>query len=532
MRRIAGFLVFLAAGGLAGAAEYYASPGDDIQDKVAALQPGDTLNMNEGTYNWNDAWRFGTGYTQIPSSAAGTITIKAAPAASSKPHIHCTTAGQNAVDIYAGMKHYRFEGLEFSGGSSGIKINAASYITFEDCYIHDTASTGVGLKLDTHHITFTGCEVARPGGTGECFYVGNSNDQANHQVNNCLIVGCLIHGTRGTTQGDGVELKYMTYANTIRDNVLYDLKYPAVFVHGHPSRTSEADLNVVEGNAIFDTDDMGVQIYGQVIVRNNVIFDTAGAGIGVRKDVNPVGQVRLINNTIYDCQDDTSVGRAAVELSYMNDCTGVVLANNCVRSTSSWALALNPYNQPPGTGTQFHANLWYSSGKAKPVFINQTVDQYTAAEFRTWLIAGGYAGTDLNNSDANPLFENAAANNFYPQSGSPLIDMGNAAWATSSDFDGVARDSSPDCGAYEWTASGGPLWSVSAAFKGTGVGPEDPPDGDPGGGGGCSTGLAGGRRQGTEAAFWILFVAILLGIRLFYMGAGAADAVAGRSGGR
>ena len=41
------------------AATYYASPGDDLQAKIAALSVGDTLYFNEGVCNWNDALRFG-----------------------------------------------------------------------------------------------------------------------------------------------------------------------------------------------------------------------------------------------------------------------------------------------------------------------------------------------------------------------------------------------------------------------------------------------------------------------------------------
>ena len=489
------------------AATYSASPSDDLQAKIAALNFGDTLYFNEGTYNWNDALRFGPGYTALPASAGQTITLAAAPGAVTKPHVICTTSGQNAVDMND-VSYFTFKGIEFSGGSNGFKLNNSSYITIENCHVHNTAGPAIDLKLATHHITVRGCEIDHPGGTGECFYIGSSSSEVNHQVNNCLIEQNLIHGTRAASQGDGVELKYMTYANIVRDNVLFDLGYPGIFVYGHPTRTADADLTVVEGNVIFDTDDNGIQTYGCAVIRNNIIFGTGSRGIEVRKYIDPVRQVRIVNNTLWDCNDTASDG--GITLNTLSDASGVVLANNCVYSTASYALVLNPYNSPPNKSTRFYANLWHSDGHAKPVFINQTIDQFSAAEFHQWLIDNAYSATDANNSDSDPLFVNKSAYNFYPQTSSPLRDMGTTSYAPSTDFDGVARDANPDCGAYEWTASGGPIWTIGTTFKGTAVGPDHPGGG---GGGGCGYSQPVGTDKG-DAFFWISLLMFPAFVRL------------------
>ncbi|HHN45897.1 MAG TPA: right-handed parallel beta-helix repeat-containing protein [Planctomycetes bacterium] len=495
---------------------HYASPGDNLQAKLAALAEGDTLYFNEGTYNWNNAMRFGPGYTVVPASAAGTITLKAAPDAVSRPHIRCTTSGENIVDMND-TRYYQFEDLEFSGGSAGFKMYNSSYVTIRNCYVHDTGGPAINLKLNTHHITVEGCEIARPGGTGECFYVGSSSDEANHQVHHCLIDGNLIHGTLGTSQGDGVELKYMTYANVVRNNVIYDVGYPGIFVYGHSTRTSEAELNIIEGNVIFDTSTHGMQIYGQAVARNNIIFNTGGRGIEVRRDNRPVGQVRLVNNTLWNCNGNAS--DASVVLANLSDASGVVIENNCVYAGTAYALALNPFNTPPHVSTRFYANLWRSNGHGKPVFINKSgTSEYSAAEFRQWLTDNGYAAADPNSSDADPLFVNAAAWNFYPGESSPLRDMGTANYSPSTDFDGVLRDANPDCGAYEWTSSGGPLWNIGTTFKGTAVGPEDPPPGGGKGGCGGASGAPGGADSG--AFFWIFTASLLYLVRLIFRASG------------
>jgi hypothetical protein len=63
-------------------------------------------------------------------------------------------------------------------------------------------------------------------------------------------------------------------------------------------------------------------------------------------------------------------------------------------------------------------------------------------------IQDGDAGT--GNISGNPLFLNAAAGDYHLTFGSPCIDAGTPTGAPATDLDGIARDATPDIGAYEY----------------------------------------------------------------------------------
>jgi hypothetical protein len=55
------------------------------------------------------------------------------------------------------------------------------------------------------------------------------------------------------------------------------------------------------------------------------------------------------------------------------------------------------------------------------------------------------------NIDVDPLFVDAAADDYHLQVGSPCIDAGTAAGAPTADIEGTPRGGDPDMGAYEWS---------------------------------------------------------------------------------
>jgi hypothetical protein len=63
-------------------------------------------------------------------------------------------------------------------------------------------------------------------------------------------------------------------------------------------------------------------------------------------------------------------------------------------------------------------------------------------------IQGGMPGT--GNIDADPLFVDAASQDYHLQAFSPSWNTGTATGAPSADIEGTPRDAAPDMGAYEW----------------------------------------------------------------------------------
>ena len=155
------------------------------------------------------------------------------------PIITRPDAKQNTINI-TNASYVVLKGLEVTNGSHGIRMDHSSFITIEECEIHDTgdvalsANTGAeyeGLQILRNHIHDTN-------DTGEGMYLGCNNNAC--QMFDSLIEGNYVHHTNGPTvvQGDGIEIKEGSYNNIVRDNVIHDTNYPCIshLQHGRQRR--------------------------------------------------------------------------------------------------------------------------------------------------------------------------------------------------------------------------------------------------------------------------------------------------------
>ena len=120
-------------------------------------------------------------------------------------------------------------GIEFSGGSAGLRIFTARYLTIEGCDVHDTGDVAIrandsgpyeGLRiLPTTSTTPTAPARA-------CTSAATTTPASSPTASS---TGNYVHHTNDRTveQGDGIELKEGSYGNVIRDNVIHDTNYPA-----------------------------------------------------------------------------------------------------------------------------------------------------------------------------------------------------------------------------------------------------------------------------------------------------------------
>lgn len=101
------------------------------------LVAGDTLIMHGGTYTLRAI------SSSISSATKRTpITIRAA--AGEQPAIHYDGAGQNIVNIVGAR--FLVIGIEFSGGSRGIRLIDTSDFTMRNCHVHDTAANAISAN--------------------------------------------------------------------------------------------------------------------------------------------------------------------------------------------------------------------------------------------------------------------------------------------------------------------------------------------------------------------------------------------------
>jgi Right handed beta helix region len=398
------------------------TPSGDLRAAIAALRPGDELVLGGGTYTVSSGFNI-----TVVGTEAQPIVMRAR--SGEKALIRQTNSAQNIIEI-ANSRYFTVRGIEFSGGSHGVRLMDSDFITIEDCEIHDTGDVALsanaggtyeGLKLLRNHIHHTN-------GTGEGMYLGCNNNEC--RVANSLIANNYIHHTNGPSveQGDGIELKEGSYGNVIRDNVIHDTNYPAIITY---SAVGNGPANIIEGNVIWNVNDNAMQSAADAIIRNNIVLD---GPIALQNHQNGSPRnLQVVHNTVITDEDDGIVVR---------DIAGpVLIANNAVYSQSDTAIRL-------------------VGGNTGQVTVAGNVGQGGLEGASSGFVEGRGLAADFVSAHygAPPI-------NVFPKTGSALIGAAAATHATATDFNGSTRTGSNDAGAYRYSATGNPGWAVAPGFK-------------------------------------------------------------------
>ena len=465
------------APGAARAGVYEIRPTDDLFARLATLAPGDEVIVNAGTYT-------PPGLVQVTwaGTAAAPILVRAAPGA--RPVI-AGAPGQNVLDL--GGSFFTLRGFEIKGGSHGVRLAATDHATLEDLLLHDLGDVGISCNRPGQSCSFVTIrrseiyDTGKAAGTGEGLYLGCSD--ASCTFRDSLVERNYVHDLGGS-QGDGIEVKPGASNVVVRDNVIVRSKLPGITMYGFAGNGSP---NIVERNLVWTTLDNGIQIVGQVRVRNNIVLGAAIHGIHSKASSGALpGDVEIVNNTIVDA------GVACLKTNDWAGAAGQVVANNALYCEASAAIDLNG----GAPGAMLLANVGRGTSNAGAGFA-----------------AGRSVAEDLTAPGQGDV---------YPRAGSPLEDGGKATYAPGTDFDGCPRRGSlTEIGAYERTDSAMRVWAVAESFKPFANCGEAAPDGagEPSGGddtptaegGGCCQ--AGGGRAAAGRGACAVAVLVLLGRR-------------------
>ncbi len=456
-------LVGLPIGG-SRAAEIEAGPGDGIENIIRGLGPGDVLILADGIYDINERFSF-----DIAGTAAQPITIRAA--AGARPHFR-QLAGQNIWDIRA--SHVVIQGLEFSQGSAGLRIEAAAHLTIADCTIHDTAD--VALRLNDSGQTYQAVRILRnhihhTSGTGEGMYLGCNADGC--RLAGALIAGNHVHHTDGpgVSQGDGIELKEGSHDCIIRDNVIHHTNYPCILTY---STVGNGGPNRIEGNVLWACGDHGIQTAADAVIRNNILLGARYEGIALQPhQAGSPANLRIVHNTVIQPANNA--------LALRGVSGDVLVANNALYAAAG--AAINPVNgdfsQLTVTGNVGRGGV---AGGAYPIATGSLDGDFVAAHF-----------------DGGPPID------VFPRPGSVLIEGADPAHVTELDFNHTPRGGQAHAGAYHYDPDGNPCWTLAAEFKNIDCHPPGPDGSDDGGGwdggvdAGTDAGVDGGRDAGADA---------------------------------
>ena len=399
------FFLFIALFSLTSAAAAEVTeifPGDSFKAAFESLGPGDTLIVHQGTYSESGS--------RIRISAKGTealpIIVKGADG-EARPLITrpAGSTPQNTINI-EGATYVTIQHLEISGNGDGINMTGGPHhITIEDNEIHDI-DVGVNFRSSMDSIVVRRNHIYNTNGTAEGMYVGCN--RAACAVSNSIIEQNWIHDTRGS-QGDGIEIKYGSWGNIIRDNVIHDANFPCILAYGVTNANIDRP-NIIEGNVVWNCG-QDIDVIADAIVRNNIVFGTLETQSHVQVPV--MRNVTIVNNTVIGSMPLRGWGGGDIPSS-------LTVANNVIYGGSIT-------NQPSGANVS--SNLQYSSG-APDIFV------------------------DPDNWD------------FWPTPGSPLIGAANPTYAPANDFNGTSRQAPFDVGAYESDGlASNPGWPIGAGFK-------------------------------------------------------------------
>ena len=427
-------------------------PSDDIEAMINALQPGDELVLSGGMYTLTERFSFA-----IAGTEDAPIVIRAQD--DETPHLHRPNASQNIIDI-DNAEYVTIRGIELSGGSAGIRISGARFLTIEECEVHDTGDVAVRANdagVTYESLRIRGNHIHHTNNTGEGMYLGCNNGGC--EVVSSLIEGNHIHHTNqpSVSQGDGIELKEGSFDNVIRDNVIHDTNYPCILTYA-----SNGAANIIERNVMWNCGDHGIQSAADAVIRNNIILSANADGIAMQphQSGSPSNLV-VVHNTILEADGD------AISLRGISG--SVVIANNALYTQNGQAFFVNGGT----TGLVFEGNAGVGG-----------------VSDGSLTMLSGNLGLDF--IDAS--FNGQPPMDLFPAPGSTLRAAGSAAHAVVDDFNGSLREGVPDVGAYAFSADGNPGWALDAAFKTStlsndpGTGGSGGGSGGPGGGSGASSG--------------------------------------------
>ncbi len=376
-----------------------AQNGELLRQTILGLSPGDRLEIGDGTYSISN-------HFTAPLVGTSTAPIFVVAAEGASPRITRPNAYENVMNVGTttpgSAQYLAFRGLEFEGGSMGIRIYGGSNVWIDRCEIHHTEDAGLTANtVDTDHLYLTRNHIHHTSGYGEGMYLGANGGAVT--MRDSIVARNHIHDTGSTGgQGDGIEVKQGSHSNWIVENCIHDTHYPCLIAYG----TFGNPVNVIERNVLIGSDDNTLQVQGEAIVRNNLIIDGA-VGFYSHDHQDQTKDLQFVHNTILNSKIATTMK------SWFNR-TGMVFANNVVYSENAASIVF----VGGAAGVTVTGNVVHGLPYLTPV------DGYTVGEGLGDFFHASWDGDRFI---------------VRPREGSAIVGAAAAEWAVAEDVTGASR---------------------------------------------------------------------------------------------
>jgi parallel beta-helix repeat protein len=401
-----------------------AQPWRTLQHAVNTVMPGDTILIKSGAYVGCRIGRSGLpGAVCTLKADAGATALVNAPGPSNR---HSSIIEVENFDET--VSFWVIEGFEVAGAPRyGIDLRDTDHITIQNCFVHDSAVTGIFLAFSYNPlIQFN--ESSTNGEHG--IYQSNSGDHPtirSNRLHHNFRAGLHMNGDRNFTPGDGL----ISFA-LVEKNIIYE--------------------NGTGGGSGINCD--GVT---DSLIRNNLLYNNRASGISLYAVDGSEGSSRnrVFNNTIVM----PSNGRWCINIPASTEGqlnpTGNIVKNNILYTSHTFRGSITTYsNSTPGFESDFNivVNRFSTDGGST----NMTLAQWQAF------------GHDAHSFTATPgdLFVNPSANDYRLKTGSPAINAGTSLADVTDDLDGILRPQGAayDTGCFETEQCGSSISSSSASF--------------------------------------------------------------------
>lgn len=290
-----------------------------LRSVMLALIPGDRLVIGPGTYSINSFTNLSLQGTdeapiRITSDGAGEVVI-------TRPD-----SAQHVLNIGSSASHLLLQGLDITGGSSGLNLGVCNDVWINGCSIHHTADTAVLAVQNASRLFLTRNLIHHIYGSGNAITLGGSSGSVTDSV-----VGLNeIHNTgmSGVSQGFGINMKEGSSGNLVAGNFIHDVHYNCIFAVGGNGTAP----NVVENNTCFGSGDYGILIGKKCVVRNNLVISGINGAFGCQA-------ISGTNPTAVTVQHNTFISTgAAANLGKWSSGTGMIFSNNACYSRDAQAV--------------------------------------------------------------------------------------------------------------------------------------------------------------------------------------------------